>query len=91
MSERDRQRRQAAADGLRGHAEEQVAGGHGPGKVAIWTVELLIAAVIGLVVYLYGTWTAAVLGGVIWLAAALVRMYAVRSKRRRRRSIRPPE
>ena len=76
MSKRDRQRHQAADDAAREHGEEQV--------------ELLIAAAIGLIVYLLGTWTAAVWGGVVWLGTAVVmRMYAVRLRHRQGRGTRP--
>ena len=88
MSERDSQRQGATSSGTREHAEEQVVGGCWPDTAAAWAVELLIAAVIGLIMYLLGIWTAAVLGGVIWLAAAVMRTHAVRLQRRQRRGTR---
>lgn len=90
MSERDRPRHQAADDAARVHGAEQVVRRDGPDTAAAWAVELLIAAAIGLIVYLLGTWTAAVRGGVVWLGTAVVmRMYAARLKRRQGRGTRP--
>lgn len=92
MSERDGQRYPAVDDAPRELGEEQVVRRDGPDTASAWAVELLIAAAIGVIVYLLGTWTAAVLGGVVWLGTAvLVRMYAMRLQRRQGRDTRPSE
>jgi hypothetical protein len=91
VSERDRQRHQGADDAARKDGEEQVVHRDGPDSPAAWAVELLIAAAIGVVMFLVGTWTAAVLGGVTLGVAAVLRVYAVRLKHRRGQGTRPPE
>lgn len=84
MRERGRQWHQAGGDAEREHGGQLVVRSDGPGTAVAWAVELLIAAAIGVIVFLLGTWTAAILGGVAWLGTALLmRMYTVRLKRRR--------
>lgn len=91
MSERDRQRHQPAERAARSHSEEQVVRSDGRYTAATRAVELLIAAAVGMTVYLLGTWTAAVVGGVLLAAAVVMRTCDLRGKRRHGRGTRPSE